>query len=192
MKELTPTLVIAVIALVSPIITNWMNNRHLERIKLLDFTNSHSEDVFNRKVRSIELFLQSANKLRNRLENSSVKYIYQGTLATVEASENKDSIIDLDGFKDDILLFNKNLATLIPLVNSETMIKLFEFNEFINSGNSFGQNLLKEFTEIANVLHKEVDNSKPDYNEYRPKEIKDIFFRIFKHVDITKKSNENN
>lgn len=190
MSTLTPTLVIAVIAIVSPIITNWMNNRHLEKEKILDFQNRHIEATFNKKIELVEDFLKVAYSLKNRLENSDFPYAHAGILATIESPKNSESLNDADGFKLDILAFNKTLAALIPLVDISTVNKLLDFSVFINSSDSLYDDLKGRYLEITTLLHSEINNSKPNYDEYRPKEIKDIVFGIFNHIKVTENSDK--
>lgn len=190
MSTLTPTLVIAVIAIVSPIITNWMNNRHLEKEKILDFQNSHAEAVFNKKVEAVESFLKASYTLRSRLDNLKHTYTHEDILGTIEDPRNSEQVLDKKGFKADILSFNQALAAVSPLTSVETMIKLMEFSTLVNSYPFIESDLQRKNLEITTLLHSEINNSKPNYDEYRPKEIKDIIFGIFNHVKVTENSDK--
>lgn len=190
MSTLTPTLVIAVIAIVSPIITNWMNNRHLEKEKILDFQNSHIEAVFNKKVEAVESFLKASYTLRSRLDNLEVTYINEDILGTIENPKNSEQILDKEGFKADILSFNQALASISPLTSVETMSKLMRFGDLMNSYPFMSADLKRQNSEITTLLHSEINNSKPNYDEYRPKEIKDIVFGIFNHIKVTENSDK--
>ena len=48
MEMLTPTVIIAVIALISPVITNYLNNIHIEKMKLLEYQLMLKKINFNR------------------------------------------------------------------------------------------------------------------------------------------------
>lgn len=196
MSTITPTLVIAVIALISPIITNWINNRHLEREKVLDFTNNHLEKMYDKKIESIESYLKAAYKLKQHVENANADNMsfgmHETLISTIEDLDNKGLVPYPDEFKKAVINYNEALGNVLPFVELETKSQLLEIDTLIDSGESIGNDLSKPFSRIVAILHKEIDGSKPDYNEYRPKEIKDIFLRVFKHVDITKKSNKNN
>lgn len=55
MEILTPSIIIAVIALISPVVTNYLNNKHLEKMKVFEY-----QLVLKKKNFSIEkLFLKT-------------------------------------------------------------------------------------------------------------------------------------
>lgn len=198
MKTLTPTIVIAVIALISPIITNWINNRHLEREKCLDFMNKHFEKKYDKKVDLIESFMRSSYELKQQIENISFENSNaigkKNLLLTVKAMNYKDLNINIETLSESINSFNQNLAALLPLVSRQTSIDLLEFSGYINSGLSIIDDrkwFELSYSQIIDVLNKEISNSVPDYDAYRPKEINDIIFGMLKHINITKNRNKN-
>lgn len=170
MEMLTPTVIIAVIALISPVITNYLNNIHMEKMKFLEYQLMMKKDKFQQNKNLAENYIRSTIEVIHLL-NAGFGYANQLGRDLNQTLWFQREIIDYEAYLSALKIYKENHSVLLAVSSKKLAEKLIEFDATLYDRKSFNRNLFPDFEIVLDEIQLEINRNEPKYDEYRPKKI---------------------
>ena len=170
MEMLTPTVIIAVIALISPVITNYLNNIHMEKMKFLEYQLMMKKDKFQQNKNLAENYIRSTIEVIHLL-NAGFGYAIQLGRDLNQTLWFQREIIDYEAYLSALKNYKENHSVLLAVSSKKLAEKLIEFDATLYDRKSFNRNLFPDFEIVLDEIQLEINRNEPKYDEYRPKKI---------------------
>ncbi|MBF0726304.1 hypothetical protein [Enterococcus gallinarum] len=170
MEMLTPTVIIAVIALISPVITNYLNNIHIEKMKLLEYQLMLKKDKFQQNKNLAENYIRSTIEVIHLL-NAGFGHAIQLGRDLNQTLWFQREIIDYEAYLSALKIYKENHSVLLAVSSKKLAEKLIEFDATLYDRKSFNRNLFPDFEIVLDEIQLEINRNEPKYDEYRPNKI---------------------
>lgn len=167
MEIITPSIIIAVVALVSPVITNYLNNIHVEKMKVLEYQLVMRKEKFQHDKMLAEDYIRSSVEIIHLL-NTGYDYAIQLGRDLNETLWFQKEIIDYEVYSLALKNYKDNYSALLSISSKELSDKLVEFDSQLYDRKSFKKNLFPDFQIVLTEIRLEINRNEPKYNEYKP------------------------